>query len=379
LADRIGLALSGGGFRAAAFHLGVLRGLRARGLLDQVEVVSGVSGGALLAAAWVAHQGDLDAFTDRMRRALARDLKPRVLWAALRPDRFARLLADPRYSLTEVLAAVLDRDLFHGATLGSLRGRRPRLILSATCVNHGTGWRFTPERMGDWILATQSREVLDAFPLARAVACSAAFPGGFAPVVLKGALFAGSDVAPREVMLTDGGVDDNLGVLALPDECTRVVVSDGSFPFATDTRPLDRFGLPYPRRLLTAAVLAALAAWGAARLDLPAVLLGVVLLLGVVIAYRLRFALFLFGSVVMRGQRRFLLRRLFGAAAEVPVTYLGLSTALETESEEELLARGVDLQHLRRVRTDLALRPAEVDGLIALGETLARDRLRHGS
>jgi predicted acylesterase/phospholipase RssA len=358
LADRIGLALSGGGFRAAAFHLGVLRGLRARGLLDQVEVVSGVSGGALLAAAWVAHQGDLDAFTDRMRRALARDLKPRVLWAALRPDRFARLLADPRYSLTEVLAAVLDRDLFHGATLGSLRGRRPRLILSATCVNHGTGWRFTPERMGDWILATQSREVLDAFPLARAVACSAAFPGGFAPVVLKGALFAGSDVAPREVMLTDGGVDDNLGVLALPDECTRVVVSDGSFPFATDTRPLDRFGLPYPRRLLTAAVLAALAAWGAARLDLPAV-----------------FALFLFGSVVMRGQRRFLLRRLFGAAAEVPVTYLGLSTALETESEEELLARGVDLQHLRAVGTDLDLRREEVDGLIALGETLARSRL----
>jgi predicted acylesterase/phospholipase RssA len=378
--ERIGLALSGGGYRAAAFHLGVLRGLAAAGLLERVEVVSAVSGGALLAAAWVTHQGGLDAFTADMRRFLARDLKWRVLVAALRPDRLARLVFSPRASLTEVLAEVLDRDLFHGATLGGLRRRRPRLILNATCVNHGTGWRFTPERMGDWILATQSREVLDGFPLARAVACSAAFPGGFAPVVLAGArYFGGAAAPPREVLLTDGGVDDNLGVQALlAEDCTSAVVSDGSFPFVTDTRPLDRFGLPYPRRLLVGAAVAALAAWGAARLEAPALLLALVLLGGVLALLRLRFALFLFGSVVMRGQRRSLLRRLFGGE-EVPVTYLGLATALEEESERELLARGVDLQHLRRVRTDLALRPAEVDGLIALGETLARDRLRHGS
>jgi predicted acylesterase/phospholipase RssA len=377
-ADRIGLALSGGGYRAAAFHLGVLRGLHAASLLERVEVVSAVSGGALLAAAWVMHAGDLEAFTSDMRRFLGRDLKWRVLRAALRPDRLARLMFSPRASLTEVLADVLDRELFHGATLGGLQGRRPRLILNATCVNHGTGWRFTPERMGDWILATQSREVLDTFPLARAVACSAAFPGGFAPVVLEGARhFRGAAAPPREVLLTDGGVDDNLGVQALlAERCTSAVVSDGSYPFVTDTRPLDRFGLPYPRRLLVAAAVAGLAAWGAARLDVPALALAFVLLGGLLALLRLRFALFLFGSVVMRGQRRSLLRRLFGGAEELPVTYLGLGTALEEDSERELLARGVDLGRLRRVRTDLALRPAEVDGLIALGETLARERLR---
>ncbi len=374
--ERIGLALSGGGFRAAAFHLGVMRGLRDAGLLGQVEAVSAVSGGALLAAAWVLHAGDLDAFTDVMRRFLARDLKPRVLLAALRPDRLARLLVDPRYSLTEVLAAVLDRDVFKGATLGGLRVRRPHLILNATCVNHGTGWRFTAERMGDWILGTQSREVLDGFPVARAVACSAAFPGGFAPVALSGPrYFPGSAVVPREVLLTDGGVDDNLGVQALlAEDCTRVVVSDGSFPFVTDTRPLDRFGLPYPRRLLAAAVVLAPSAWAATRVGAPALLLAAALAGVLLVALRLRFALFLFGSVVMRGQRRSLLRRLFGGADEVPVTYLGLSTALETGSERELLDRGASLDHLRRVRTDFDLRPAEVDGLIALGEALARDR-----
>src|SRR5258706_5201053 len=123
--ERLGLALSGGGFRGAAFHLGVLRGLRAAGLLDRVEVVSAVAGGALLAAAWVAtERDDFDAFEARTRAFLARDLKRRVLVAALRPDRLARLIVDPAYSLTEIMAAVLDRDVFHGATLGSLVGAR---------------------------------------------------------------------------------------------------------------------------------------------------------------------------------------------------------------------------------------------------------------
>lgn len=379
--ERLGLALSGGGFRAAAFHLGVMRGLQQAGLLDRVAAVSAVSGGALLAAAWVLGRHDLDGFTTTMRAFLARDLKRRVLLAALRPDRLARLLVDPRYSLTEVLAAVLDAEVFHGATLGTLRGRGPRLILNATCVNHGTGWRFTPERMGDWMLATRDRDVLDAFPLARAVACSAAFPGGFAPVALSGqAHFAGSASAPREVLLTDGGVDDNLGVQALlSEECTRLVVSDGSFPFTVDERPLDRFGLPYPRRLVVAAVAAALAGWAAARLDVLALVLPLALLAGLLVALRLRFALWLFGAVVMRGQRRFLLRRLFGGAGAVPTTYVGLASALATASERDLRAAGVDLERLRKVRTDFNLRKRDVDGLIALGEALARDRLPPGS
>jgi predicted acylesterase/phospholipase RssA len=373
----IGLALSGGGFRAAAFHLGVLRGLRAAGRLQDVQVVSGVSGGALLAAAWVATgREDLDAFTVRMRAFLSRDLKRRVLAAALRPDRLLRLLAQPSYSLTEVLAAVLDRDVFHGLTLGALRGVTPRLVLNATCVNHGTGWRFTPERIGDWVLSTRDRETLAAFPVARAVAASAAFPGGLTPVVLPAArLFPSHVDAPREVLLTDGGVDDNLGVSALAqEELAELVVSDGSLPFEEQPRPLDRFGLRYPLRLLAAFAIAGGAAWGAARGPLPALVLAALGTLGVLLALRLRFALWLFGSVMMRGQRRGLLRRVFGDRDQRPVRYFGLATALASESERALRDAGVDPDRVRRARTDLALRPREVDGLIALGEALVRDR-----
>jgi len=373
----IGLALSGGGFRAAAFHLGVLRGLRAAGRLQDVEVVSGVSGGALLAAAWVATGGDdLDAFTARMRAFLARDLKRRVLWAALRPDRLARLVAQPSYSLTDVLAAVLDREVFHGLTLGALAHVTPRLVLNATCVNHGTAWRFTPERIGDWVLSTRDRGTLGAFPLARAVAASAAFPGGLTPMVLEGArVFPGHAAAPREVLLTDGGVDDNLGVSALAqEELAELVVSDGSVPFDVLPRPLDRFGLRYPLRLFAALALAGVSAWGAARWQLPAIALGVVGVLGLLLLMRLRFALWLFGSVVMRGQRRGLLRRVFGDRDRRPVQYFGLATGLATESERALRAAGIDLERLRKARTDLSLRAHEVDGLIALGEALVRDR-----
>jgi predicted acylesterase/phospholipase RssA len=375
---RLGLALSGGGYRAAAFHLGVLRTLRARGLLERVAVISAVSGGAVLAAAWVARGREgFAAFEARMRAFLARDLKRRVLLAALRPDRLARLLLDPAYSLTEVMAVVLDRELLGGATLGGLAGVAPRLVVNATCVNHGTGFRFTPERIGDWLVATEDRRTLECLPLSRAVAASAAFPGGFAPIVLRGRdVFAGSRAAPREILLTDGGVDDNLGVQALiAEECSELIVSDGSFPFEADERPLDRYGLPPGRRLAVAALLLATVAWGAARLDVPAWLLALAGVLAVSVLLRLRLAVALFGGVMMRGQRRGLLRRLFAGAGQRPVVYLGLGSALSRESERRLRERGIDVARLRRVRTDLALSRGELDALVALGEALADERL----
>lgn len=372
---RLGLALSGGGFRAAAFHLGVLRGLHSLGLLGRVEVVSAVSGGALLAAAWVARgRDDFPAFSERMRSFLSGDLKRRVLLAALRPDRLARLALDPAYSLTEILTEVVDRELLFGATLGSLRDARPRLVVNATCLNHGTGWRFTPRRMGDWRLATEDARTLGAFPLARAVAASAAFPGGFAPLVLRGRrYFAASHHAPREVLLSDGGIDDNLGVQALAaEECQDILVSDGSFPFADDPRPLDRFGLPAGRRAAVAALAVALASWGATRWEVPPIVLALAVLAAVLALLRLRLALWLFGSVMMRGQRRGLLRHLFGGGRRT--VYLGLSTGLGREGELLLQRSGVDVAALRRIRTDLSLSRGEVDGLMALGEALALTR-----
>jgi hypothetical protein len=275
------------------------------------------------------------------------------------------------------MASVVARDLLGERTLGSLRGVRPRLVINATCVNHGTGWRFAPDRIGDWMLKTSDRATLDAFPLARAVAASAAFPGGLAPVVLRSAdVFPAASDPPREILLTDGGVDDNLGVHALvAEECDALVVSDASFPFEEDDRPLDRFGLTAGRRLLLAAALLGLASWAAARLDVPAAALALLGVLVVALLLRLRFALWLFGSVTMRGQRRGVLRGLFAGSATVPTAYVGLGSRLSADAEAMLRAQGLDLARLRRVRTDLALASGELEGLIALGEAAATERL----
>lgn len=79
----VGLALSGGGFRAAAFGLGCLRALCDTGVLRHVRVVSGISGGSLLTALWAYGPARFDDFddatTEMLRRGLQRDL---VLGAA---------------------------------------------------------------------------------------------------------------------------------------------------------------------------------------------------------------------------------------------------------------------------------------------------------
>src|SRR4029079_11662252 len=79
-AGEIALCLSGGGYRAAAFHLGVLDLLDRAGLLDRVRVLSTISGGTLLGTAWAlscARQEGVASFFARM-------------WATLRDCNVAR-------------------------------------------------------------------------------------------------------------------------------------------------------------------------------------------------------------------------------------------------------------------------------------------------
>ena len=89
----IGLALSGGGSRAAAFHLGCLRALHDRDLLGRVRVVSGVSGGALLAALWAYGPEDFGEFDDGVVQLLRRGLHGAILRRAIRPAALGRTVA----------------------------------------------------------------------------------------------------------------------------------------------------------------------------------------------------------------------------------------------------------------------------------------------
>ena len=78
--NKIGLALSGGGYRAAAYHIGTLRALHKLGILDKVDVISSVSGGSITAAYYTLHKNN---GYDKFEKEFINKLNHNVLWIAV--------------------------------------------------------------------------------------------------------------------------------------------------------------------------------------------------------------------------------------------------------------------------------------------------------
>lgn len=181
----VGLSFSGGGTRAAAFAFGVLSEIertrmpgrsRSGSLLDQVDFVSGVSGGSVLAAYYGLKKRA--ALADFRERFLLRDAEEQ-LSTALNPVSIARAFAGGVNDSTN-FPRWLDQNLFEGATFGQLRRqRRPQVWINASDIYNRTAFVFGPTAFA----AICSD--LDSYPIAEAVAASAAVPVIFAPVVIR--------------------------------------------------------------------------------------------------------------------------------------------------------------------------------------------------
>lgn len=252
------VALSGGGARAAAFGLGVLRELKATEftlqglpttLLDEVTLISGVSGGSILAAHYTAF-GD-ESLTRFESEFLLNDFEGSLVQLALSPRRLFRL-SSPWYGRGNILADKLDM-LYRGRTFGDLRTRKraPDLLVAATDLTTGAPFEFTPEQFA--LICSDLANV----PLSFAVAASSAVPLVLTPMTLRN--YAGTcdqssatgaeaaednfrtrlmrasaesylDAKTRPyVHLVDGGLNDNLGIRRLLD---RLVASGSlSAPF----------------------------------------------------------------------------------------------------------------------------------------------------
>ncbi|MBI3301322.1 MAG: patatin-like phospholipase family protein [Deltaproteobacteria bacterium] len=245
---KFGLALSGGGVRAAIFHLGVLARLARDGLLENVSFLSTVSGGSLAVGliyckagyAWPSSDGYLGGIVDTIREQLT---SSNVQWSYIRRSVMKpwRLLRGRAH----VLGDVLTRKWGIYGDLSDLPSE-PRWIINATCYETGKNWRFSQPRMGDY----QTQYVLNPpFPLADALAASAAFPGMIGPLKIFSHHFLwqrfgveSQEMEPVQPLLPsyhlwDGGVYDNLGVEALykpngglRDGVDFLVVSDASKP-----------------------------------------------------------------------------------------------------------------------------------------------------
>ena len=258
----IGLSLSGGGSRAVAFHLGTLRALEDLNLLDEADVISGVSGGSLMTGIVGYSQSDFREIDRRTVRFLRRGLVKAALWKLAHPRRFIAaswnflLVALPtvlcdflvtlgewigafvpggqavqtalgycrwpfrrRYSRTHVMAeAVADVVGRQQCDAPTRQGKS--IVFNACELRTGTAFRMSNERYGSWRYGwAPARELR----VADAVTASAAFPPLLPPFDWKRTFEKGGRRRTLRVMVTDGGVYENLGVSVMePNRDGRV-------------------------------------------------------------------------------------------------------------------------------------------------------------
>lgn len=264
---RIGLALSGGGSRAIAFHLGCLRALHGLEILPRVRVISTVSGGSVIGALYAATDAPFPEFEQRVRALLQRGLirpmlrvlfttmeGPKVVlcwlivgpinamltalsWAAWLLSHFAPQASRKSWhisswhspvrrfaSRTTILLRALDNEIFDGHRLRNLPTGKPYLVINATELRTGAAFYFGSAESGCWRFG---RLAVNDVTLAYAVAASAAHPL-FLPALDEAIVFEKPDGtrAEERVTLADGGVYDNLGLAPLwPDRDSAVSIN----------------------------------------------------------------------------------------------------------------------------------------------------------
>lgn len=262
--NRIGLALSGGGSRAIAFHLGCLRALHDRGLLSQLKVISSVSGGSVISAMYAYSGDDFDSFDTRVRDLLKRGLTRSILRSlVLSPVAFKtagtnliagssalgagvlRLAAKGSQlvgvdadtvtnvqrnlhaplmrwsSITSAFEQALKNRLFGESLITDQRRGDLDIVINACELRTGSAFRFGSQRSGCWRYGLLGENNV---PVSLAVAASAAYPI-LLPAIDRTFEFSKQDgtSAKHRVILTDGGIFENLGVTCLePNRSSKI-------------------------------------------------------------------------------------------------------------------------------------------------------------
>src|SRR5258708_2399706 len=183
--DRLALCLSGGGFRAALFHLGAVRRLNEVGCLSQVDTISSVSGGSILAAhlatyvrPWPAPGSAFLDWQENVEAPFFRFVKTNIrTWPLLK--RFLLPWNWFRFDTqTRALEAMYQKKLT-GLMLPDLPDQ-PRFIFCATDMQFGISWVFEKRRVGSYQAGYLSPAPM--WPVARGVAASSCFPPVFNPL-----------------------------------------------------------------------------------------------------------------------------------------------------------------------------------------------------
>lgn len=264
--SRIGLSLSGGGYRAAAFHLGTLQKLEEMGILSGVSVISTISGGSIAGAAYMVSKDDFKKFEDdTIAKLSSKNLIARAFFtypASRFTIFFAIFLIVVIYFIThhQPLAVLLTFLAFlfllyffqfwifpvskaieksyaafftKRKTLSELP-EQPVLVVGSTNLQTARPFVFSKSFMGDSAYTyaeTPIRFLVKDFPLARAVMASSCVPAAFSPVIIDREYFEKPELFDTyKPVLADGGVYDNQGIHKIMQSgsfaCDIVITSD---------------------------------------------------------------------------------------------------------------------------------------------------------
>lgn len=225
MTDRsIALALSGGGVRAMVFHMGVLKALAERNLLERVSRISTVSGGSLLLGL-ILQENELKWPTStEYLEAVYPTLREKLCTRSIMLGAIKQLLLYPwnwKYILSRAnaIAKTLEKDWGVTTSLGDLP-KTPEFSINGTPAENGVRFRFKQDSIGDYTIGYASA---GNYKLANAMAVSAAFPGGIGPLVVDTSKYEWRTWSPvgvgqgrhmpfKKLHLYDGGVYDNLGL-----------------------------------------------------------------------------------------------------------------------------------------------------------------------
>ncbi len=228
----IGIALSGGGSRAANFSAAVMLELEHIGILNKATAISSVSGSSLPAAYYGLYKSNTKHWNEHeVRKRLRKNFEGSWIARWFLPHN-ALLYWFSNYNRSDIMKEVLDSTLYDEKTFADMGVGRPRILVNATTLSDGNRFVFSQERFNK----IGSR--IDTYPVANAVMASSAFPGAFHDMTLKN--YSLTDGENYEHVL-DGGPSDNLGITTLLEMVQQLYRAEkkpkGCFLFVVDAYP----------------------------------------------------------------------------------------------------------------------------------------------
>lgn len=248
--NKIGISLSGGGFRASVFHLGVLKSLAEKNYLEKIHIISTVSGGSLAIALvfklnnnqWPTSKEYLDNILPKIDNYFT------IL--GLGGNSFEKMVFSPSHwrNLFSRANIIADSLKTHWKITDSLNNLPdyPIWEINATTNETGKNWRFSKEKMGDYQFGVIHKPF---YNISNAVAASASFPGLIGRFSFNTVDFNGWEKfnwntkeykkkkEPQEfdlLHLSDGGLYNNLGEEALFEKFGEKLIDDIDFLIVSD-------------------------------------------------------------------------------------------------------------------------------------------------